>query len=974
MYTSNYQNTKNYVHGFCDTYGNISESSPILIDYDKDYIPRDISSISRIALPSPPRDNPSNYKMQTCRQDSMQTSVNVFIGSTTDSSSTSSNNKNIKHTSLCSDTSNICCSHIKPSSIDPYSMLYGNQDMFSYSKSIASQSETNSSLPISDTFDYLHCLPTPTTLGSTSWAYPEYTYDKSPICSEFSMQHMMFSEYPGLISDYNNSNIMDCSTFSDKDYGYMTYKMSAPNLFTSDLMQVYDNDPTTSSNVHNMTTQSCGNAPSSFHMQSEMFGSMQYNSSLNSPLELPPLTNIQYDHSLHSQYKKHNTNLCFNRVVDKGDYSSDRQPHDLSDQRNKCFKVDANNIMLHSIKKTNDSLAVRRGKPISSLIKSFIPLSESILQSIVNDYISLTPSGYQKHRYSIIIYTSKVAQKSYGTEKRYLCPPPCLRLLGSKWFEGCLADIPLNSFPGTNQKENTYGTNVFGMYSFMDIYATSLLLDVEESFNISSMDCYCSDGTIFKPGSSKTTPVWGKINLRSMYVPDRKEKIRSACLKVQLHKKNKEFNFVQFQSSPICIISKASQKKTSSKNNDMLIYHGSMIALFNRSKAQTNRIRFLGTSSNSSITNSVPSGLGDHQLELSPENIFLTATSQVWEPFLIWSLDLFVNPGSCENIDQSMTLIRFNQAVVLQCSTTGLITIPLIIRRVDGRNTVIKGQENSKNDHKNMFDLDEPVNSLQKVAFQVYNENSNLPDIYLTYQDENIIMQSARYIDKEEIDTKLSDYDKLSNKKSLWDISSSNSAPDTFLPSKDLLDNIYNKLFSYHDFMQKYGCHHTSGMNNNTIQNSPYKTRSSIQGSIFPQNLSIDKSGSSSLENNFENAEIVMENAIWNIVGISSVESSFYISPKSNATTIGLVPVIKEVKYLSVNIIQIIGQNINQSYSVWIDGKPCKTFRFSTFFAEDSSMFIDLQCILHPQIMPQDPNHILLVRDDGVVFDSKRHI
>ncbi|KTW29853.1 hypothetical protein T552_01057 [Pneumocystis carinii B80] len=960
MYTPNCKNMKGYVHGFCDMYGNVSESGPVLLDYDKDYIPRDISSITRVALPSPPRDDRSNYKMQTCRQDSMQTPENVFTGRTTDPLSATSKNKSIKHTpTLCSDASNIYCSHMKPSSIDSYPMLYGNQDIYSYSKSITSQSETNSSLPISDTFDYLHCLPTPTTLGSTSWAYPEYAYDKSPVCSEFPMQHMMFPEYPGLISNYNDPNMIDCSTFTDKDYEYTTYKMPMPNIFTSDLMKVYNDSPLTPSNVHNMTSQSCGNASSSFHMQPEMFGSTQYNSSLNSPMELPHLTNIQYDHSLRPQYKKHNTDLCFNRVVDKGSYTSDRQPPDLNDQRNKCFKVDANNVLLHSIKKTNDSLAVRRGKPISSLIKSYIPLSESILQCIVNDYISLGPSGYQKHRYSIVIYTSKVAQKSYGTEKRYLCPPPCLRLLGSKWFEGCLTDIPLNSYPGTTQKENTYGTNIFGMYSFMDIYATSLLLDVEESFNISSMDCYCSDGTIFKPGPSKTTPVWGKINLRSMYIPDRKEKIRSTCLKVQLHKKNKEFNFVQFQSSPICIISKASQKKTSSKNNDMLIYHGSMIALFNRSKAQTNRIRFLGTScSNSSVTNSVLSGLGNPQLEMGSENIILTATSQAWEPFLIWSLDLFLNPDVCETIDQSMTLIRFNQVVILQCSTTGLITVPLIIRRVDGRNTVIKGQENSKNDHKNIYDLDEPVNSLQKVAFQVYIENSNLPDIYLTYQDENIIMQTARYVDKE-ADVKLSDYDKTS---------------DTFLSSRDLLDNLYNKLFSYHDFIQKYGCHQTSGINNTTIQNSSYKIRFFVPRSIPLQNLPIDKTGSNPLENNSENTENVTENAIWNIVGISSVESSFYISPKSNATTVGLVPVIKEVKYLSVNIIQIIGQNINQSYTVWIDGKLCKTFRFSTFFAEDSSMFIDLQCILHPQIMPQDPNHILLVRDDGVVFDSKRHI
>uniref|UniRef100_A0A4W5RKM9 Recombination signal binding protein for immunoglobulin kappa J region b n=1 Tax=Hucho hucho TaxID=62062 RepID=A0A4W5RKM9_9TELE len=153
--------------------------------------------------------------------------------------------------------------------------------------------------------------------------------------------------------------------------------------------------------------------------------------------------------------------------------------------------------------------------------------------------------NYLKERgdQTVLILHAKVAQKSYGNEKRFFCPPPCVYLMGSGWKkkreemerEGC-----------SEQEAQPWSCTLLSLN-------------------------YCTAKTLYISDSDKRKHFM--LSVKMFYG-------NSADIGVFLSKRIK-------------VISKPSKKKQSLKNADLCIASGTKVALFNRLRSQTVSTRYL---------------------------------------------------------------------------------------------------------------------------------------------------------------------------------------------------------------------------------------------------------------------------------------------------------------------------------------------------------------------------------------------
>ncbi|XP_053250073.1 recombining binding protein suppressor of hairless-like protein isoform X1 [Podarcis raffonei] len=246
---------------------------------------------------------------------------------------------------------------------------------------------------------------------------------------------------------------------------------------------------------------------------------------------------------------------------------------------------------------------------------------------------------------TVLIVHAKVAQKSYGSEKRFFCPPPCVYLTGPGW-----------KLKKEDMKDPTdFSSKVCG-YIGLDGTSSSHVetqkLNFEEQLDSKVFSC-----------------------AKALYISD-SDKRKHFRLVVNLFFSN-GLEIGTFHSKLIKVISKPSQKKQSLKNTDLCIPSGSKVSLFNRLRSQTVSTRYL-----------------------SFEGGAFTASARQWAAFT-----LHLAGESQGEFPLREGYIHYGSTIRLICTATGMALPPLIIRKVAKQSVMLDVNEPVSQLHKCAFQL-----------------------------------------------------------------------------------------------------------------------------------------------------------------------------------------------------------------------------------------------------------------------------
>ena len=371
----------------------------------------------------------------------------------------------------------------------------------------------------------------------------------------------------------------------------------------------------------------------------------------------------------------------------------------------------------------------------------------SFIQDVIRQYIT-TPSRLGLGERNVLIMTTKVAQKSYGAEKRFLCPPPMVLLIGSSWWNVCPDASRPPSFQMHGQGENDQVPTVLSPPRL------TINISGEPGVQDGALEWASSSGKLIDVGNpSVEMAISGRCIGKQLYISDVDEKRRhvEALVSITVPGTSPIDRRLlgTFASKPIKVISKPSKKRQSSRNTELCVNHGSIISLFHRLRSQTVSTRYLCVSGAPSwfkgSDNQPFLNLNFRDLKGHETPSCFVAKMSSWDPFIIYLVDPKKRADTAptqpaqppvngypppppnalptSGLTSSQMTVHYNQPIVLQCLNTAVVSPVMVIRKVE-KGTTVLGGGSAGGSQLSREAFGDPVSQLHKIALEALEDPS----------------------------------------------------------------------------------------------------------------------------------------------------------------------------------------------------------------------------------------------------------
>ncbi|KAG0303284.1 hypothetical protein BGZ98_006821 [Dissophora globulifera] len=298
---------------------------------------------------------------------------------------------------------------------------------------------------------------------------------------------------------------------------------------------------------------------------------------------------------------------------------------------------------------------------------------------------------------------ASVAQKSYGSEKRFLCPPPIVNIQAPQGdSKSALSSKPqvTMSVICENDSNNTLGQRSTleddHTGTFRYLYVTGSAKAKSFQLKLQVYGRACLPNGFLSSNSAASEGEEGVVNTADLPEP-----------------------YAIFDSAPIAIISKPSKKTAKARNVSSCILAGSLVSLFNRINSQTVRTKYM-----------------------SVQDGEFCARNSTWSSFSVTIVSngpsnnpsgLMGSPKSHHRPSalQSCSPITYGAEIILTETATGLQSDRLIVCKVENGRI----QENATG----------PICQMQKVALMSTQRNKDGEAVYLSAVGND--HQVGRYMD-----------------------------------------------------------------------------------------------------------------------------------------------------------------------------------------------------------------------------------